>query len=90
MTEFEKDVLKVVLAIPLGRVRTYEWVARRIGRPGAARAVGNVLRKNPYPIIIPCHRVVASGGKPGGYSRGPKEKKRLLKSEKEIRNALLY
>ena len=78
MTEFKQRVLKVVLKIPLGEVRSYKWVAEKAGFPKAARAVGQVLKKNPYTIIIPCHRVVASGGGLGGYSKGKNIKKRLL------------
>lgn len=84
MTQFEKKVYKAVLGIPLGQVRTYRWVAGRIGYPKAARAVGNALNKNPWPVVIPCHRVVASGGGLGGYSRGLEKKKKLLKTEKKI------
>ena len=78
---FEKKVYKIVSAIPRGRVRSYKWVAARAGEPRASRAVGNALNKNPYPIAIPCHRVVKSDGSIGGYSRGAGMKKRLLESE---------
>lgn len=88
MTEFERRVLKAVLKIPLGQTRTYKWVAQKAGYPKAARAAGQALNKNPYPIIIPCHRVVASGGKLGGYSRGVMAKKRLLNLEKKIYNVI--
>ena len=88
MTEFEKKVLRTVLEIPLGEVRSYKWVAGKIGRPKAARAVGQALKKNPYTIIIPCHRVVASDGKIGGYSQGKDKKKNLLNLEKKIYNSL--
>ncbi|MDP1854167.1 MAG: MGMT family protein [Candidatus Omnitrophota bacterium] len=88
MTEFERRVLKAVLKIPLGQTRTYKWVAEKAGFPEASRAVGQALNKNPYPIIIPCHRVVASGGKLGGYSRGVMAKKRLLNLEKKIYNVI--
>ena len=84
MTLFEKKVYKAVLGIPLGQVRTYQWVAKRIGYPKAARAVGNALNKNPWPVVIPCHRVVASGGRLGGFSRGLEKKKKLLMLEKKI------
>lgn len=84
MTPFAKKVYKVVLTIPLGEVRTYKWVARRIGKPRAYRAVGQILKKNPWPLIIPCHRVVASGGKLGGYAGGRKMKKKLLDLERQI------
>ncbi|MCK5579976.1 MAG: MGMT family protein, partial [Candidatus Omnitrophica bacterium] len=54
LTDFEWEVLAATLSIPLGRTRTYKWVAEKIGRPKAMRAVGQALRKNPYPLIIPC------------------------------------
>lgn len=88
LTLFEKKVLKIVLSIPLGQTRTYKWVAQKAGYPAAARAVGQALNKNPYPVTVPCHRVVASGGKLGGYSRGLNAKKRLLKLEKTIYNVI--
>lgn len=88
MTEFEKKVLKEVLKIPLGEVRTYRWIAQKIGAPGAVRAVANALAKNPYPLFIPCHRVIKSDGKPGGYSLGKRLKKELINLEKKIKNML--
>ncbi len=88
LTSFQQEVFKAVLAIPLGKVRTYKWVARKIGRPKAARAVGQALNRNPYTVTIPCHRVVASGGAIGGYSLGVLKKKRLLNLEKKIYNSL--
>lgn len=89
MTPFTKKVYKVVLRIPLGEVRTYKWVAKEIGHPGAYRAVGQALKSNPYPLIIPCHRVVESGGKLGGYAKGRKIKKILLDLERQIKNLML-
>ena len=69
--------------IPKGRVSTYGAIARAIGREGASRAVGGVLRSNPHPIVVPCHRVVHSDGRIGGYggSSGSGRKIRLLASE---------
>jgi len=81
LTHFEKKVYTVVKQIPMGQVRTYAWVAKRIGRPGASRAVGNCLNKNPFPIIVPCHRVVNSDGSIGGYAFGKDLKKKLLEIE---------
>ena len=89
MTSFEKKVYRAVLRIPLGQTRTYKWVARQIGKPKAARAVGQALKKNPWTVIIPSHRVVASGGKLGGYSKGLKTKKRLLDLERQIKKLVL-
>ena len=81
ITEFEKKVYRVVARIPKGEVRSYKWVALRIGRPRACRAVGNALNKNPYPVIIPCHRVIKSDGSLGGFAKGAAAKKRLLRRE---------
>ena len=81
LTLFEKDVYKVVSGIPRGQTRSYAWVAKKIGRPRGARAVGNALNKNPYPIAVPCHRVIKSDGSIGGFFRGVHAKRRLLASE---------
>lgn len=67
-TEFERDVLSACRRIPYGRVRSYGDLARQAGSPGAARAVGSVMARNRHPLIVPCHRVVASGNKAGGFS----------------------
>jgi len=85
--DFDRRVLAVLRSIPYGETRTYGWVARRIGCPGAARAVGGACGRNPCPVIIPCHRVVAAGGGLGGYSGGFPWKRYLLalvKIEKKI------
>ncbi len=81
LKSFEKDVYKVVLDIPRGETRSYAWVARKIKRPRAARAVGNVLNKNPYKGIVPCHRVIKTDGSIGGFFKGAYAKRRLLSSE---------
>lgn len=81
LTKFEKKVLKLLKKVSKGQVITYGALARAVGRPKAARAVGNALNKNPNLIKCPCHRVVKSDGQVGGYARGEKEKIRLLKSE---------
>lgn len=88
MTPFARRVYKVVLSIPLGEVRTYKWVARKAGRPAAYRAVGQILKRNPYPLIIPCHRVVAQKDNLGGYSQGVKNKKMLLELERRLKEVL--
>ena len=85
LTGFAKRVYRVVLGIPLGEVRTYKWVAQKISRPKACRAVGQVLKNNPYPLVIPCHRVIESSGKLGGYAGGQKMKKALLELERQIK-----
>jgi len=77
---FSENIFKVVLKIPKGDVLTYKQVAKKAGRPKASRAVGNILNKN-YDPKIPCHRVVRSDGKIGGYNRGSAKKRKLLKKE---------
>jgi len=89
-SDFEKKVYKAVYRIPLGQVRSYSWVAKKIGSPKAARAVGTVLKKNPFAPLIPCHRVVKSDGSLGGYSRGLKKKKELLKLESSIIKSIIF
>lgn len=81
-TEFEKKVYRALQRVPAGKVVTYGELAKRAGYPGAARAVGTAMRKNPLPIVIPCHRVVPSQGGLGAYSAGRKWKERLLRHEK--------
>ena len=88
MTPFAIKVYKAVLTIPIGEVRSYKWVAEKCGTPKAVRAVGQALKKNPWPLIIPCHRVIESGGRLGGYSRGLRRKKLLLELEKNIKTWL--
>jgi len=78
LSEFERAVLLKALEIPSGEVRPYSWVAREIGHPGAVRATGSALAKNPVPLLIPCHRVVRSDGHIGNYSLGGARNKRLL------------
>ncbi len=70
LTPFQQQVLLAALQIPRGQVYTYADIARKIGNPKAVRAVGQALGRNPVPIVIPCHRVVAANGKLGGYSGG--------------------
>ena len=80
-TEFQKKVLCAEYGIPRGAVSTYSRIARYIGSPNAARAVGNALASNPFPLIIPCHRAVRSDGSLGGYQGGVEMKKKLLEME---------
>lgn len=82
-TEFQEDVWNALREIPKGEVRTYSEIATRIGRPRAARAVGNAVGSNRITILVPCHRVVASGGM-GGFSAigGVETKKKILDAEK--------
>ena len=84
MKAFTFKVYQAVLSIPFGQVRSYKWVARKAGSAGAYRAVGQILKRNPYPLIIPCHRVVKSDQQAGGYVFGAKQKIFLLRLEKEF------
>ncbi|MGH2372301.1 MAG: type II toxin-antitoxin system prevent-host-death family antitoxin [bacterium] len=80
---FEEEVLARLRRIPAGAVRTYQAIARAVGQPGAARAVGAACARNPLPLLIPCHRVVRTDGGLGGYSLrgGVALKRRLLEAE---------
>ncbi len=82
-TEFQKKVWTAISKIPKGKVITYKELAKKIGRPLAVRAVGNAVGANPYPITIPCHRVIKTDGSLGGYSGkgGVKTKLKLLRKE---------
>lgn len=87
MTEFQSRVLDLASKIPKGKVTTYNELARALGRPRAYRAVANVLAGNPDPMRTPCHRVVRSDGRIGGYKLGTAQKVKLLKTEGvEVRN----
>ena len=79
-TAFQRDVWDALVDIPFGQVRTYAQVASAVQRPRASRAVGNANHANPWPVIVPCHRVVASSGL-GGYGGGEKVKRYLLELE---------
>lgn len=78
---FQRRVWRAILRIPYGRVRSYKWVALRVGGIRYARAVGHALGANPVPLIIPCHRVVAHDASLGGFTGGLKTKRRLLQLE---------
>jgi O-6-methylguanine DNA methyltransferase len=80
---FKEKIYNIVKKIPKGKTMTYKQVASLAGKPGAYRAVGNILNKN-YDKSIPCHRVIRSDGKIGGYNRGAKKKIDLLKSENVV------
>lgn len=80
-TSFQKKVWKATEKIPYGRTQTYEGLAKSLGNPRAARAVGAALAKNPLMLVIPCHRVLRKDGSLGGFRRGEELKLRLLKHE---------
>jgi len=80
-TLFQRKVWETTRRIPYGETRSYRWVAGQTGNPRAARAVGQALGRNPLPIIIPCHRVIASDGRLGGFTGGLEMKRRLLRLE---------
>lgn len=77
----DRDVYDLLLKIPAGKVSTYGDLAKALGNPLASRQVGRILGRNPNPIKVPCHRVVMSGGKVGGYFYGSDRKKELLEKE---------
>ena len=85
ITPFEQDVYMAALSIPFGQTRSYKWIAKKIGKPNASRAVGQALKKNPLPLLIPCHRVVSSNpGSLGGFSLGLNLKRKLLEIERGL------
>ena len=81
VTDFQNQVYSQLLAVEYGRVVTYGDLARQVGRPQMARAVGQAVGANPVPIVVPCHRVVAADGKLGGFSGGLPTKVALLRIE---------
>ncbi|MBN1862984.1 MAG: methylated-DNA--[protein]-cysteine S-methyltransferase [Dehalococcoidales bacterium] len=81
---FQVRVWQAARLIPYGETRSYRWLAGQAGNPKAARAVGTALARNPLPIIVPCHRVVASNGGLGGFSGGLETKRRLLSLEVQV------
>ncbi len=85
-TEFQRRVWEATRHIPYGETRSYAWVARQIEKPAASRATGQALGRNPLPLIIPCHRVLASDGSLGGFTGGLDMKRYLLKLETSANN----
>jgi methylated-DNA-[protein]-cysteine S-methyltransferase len=83
-SNFALKVVKVCIEVPIGKTVTYSQLAKRAGFPKAARAVGNVLAKNPLPLLVPCHRVIRADGEIGNFSApgGSKTKKKMLEHEK--------
>ena len=84
LTAFQKKVLELTKKIPQGKVATYGLLAKLLGDVSLSRAVGNALHINPFPIVIPCHRVVKSNGHVGGFAKGVDAKVKLLKEEKVV------
>jgi AraC family transcriptional regulator, regulatory protein of adaptative response / methylated-DNA-[protein]-cysteine methyltransferase len=80
-TDFQRQVWRALLEIPRGETTTYGAIARQVKKPGASRAVGAAVGANPVGVLVPCHRVLAGGGKLGGYAWGVDKKKALLQSE---------
>src|ERR687897_3944062 len=74
-------VYDILLKIPAGKVTTYGDIAKAIGQPNSSRLVGQILHNNPTPVVVPCHRVVRSNGKLGGYAYGSRKKRKLLEEE---------
>jgi len=81
VTSFQHAVLDELAHVPFGRLETYAALARRVGKPRAARAVGMVMNRNPIPIVLPCHRIVGSDGSLTGYGGGLERKEALLRLE---------
>ena len=81
LSEFERATLLKATEIPRGEIRPYAWIAREIGRPGAVRAVGSALGRNPIPLLIPCHRIIRSDGLIGDYVFGNATKREILSAE---------
>ena len=92
LTAFQHKVFRAAMQIPYGTVETYGSLARRIGVPNGSRAVGNALAKNPFPLLVPCHRIVRGDGKMGGFSAGDgiRLKEKLLNMEMEKKNRSGY
>jgi methylated-DNA-[protein]-cysteine S-methyltransferase len=79
--KLDEKVYKKLLEVPKGKITTYKEIAKAVGLDNGQRVIGRIMNKNPYPIIIPCHRVIKSDGKIGGYAWGQKVKTRMLSNE---------
>jgi O-6-methylguanine DNA methyltransferase len=84
-TAFQRRVWRTLQRVPYGKLRSYQWVAARVGGRRYARAVGNAVGANPLPIIVPCHRIVAQDASLGGFSGGLATKRKLLQLEGTLR-----
>lgn len=87
LSPFQQSVYRAACEIPRGQTRSYQWIARRIKRPSAVRAVGNALHVNPFAPLVPCHRVVRADGTLGGFAKGAAAKRRLLQEESALKTA---
>lgn len=81
MNDLDRRVYKKLLKVPKGKVTTYGELAKAVGLKNGQRAIGKIMNKNPFPVIIPCHRVVKSDGKVGGYFYGQNVKTKMLSEE---------
>lgn len=79
--KLEHEVYKKLLKVPKGKVTTYGELAKAVGLKNGQRAIGRIMNKNPFPVIVPCHRVILSSGKIGGYAWGEKIKTNMLSQE---------
>jgi len=89
LTPLHRQVLRLTAEIPYGRVRTYRDIAADMGKPAAARFVGNALAANPWPLLIPCHRVIRTNGAVGGFGGGTDMKTKLIKHETGAKHPVL-
>ncbi len=80
-TSFQRQVWRTLCQIPYGETRSYQWLATQVGRPRGMRAVGQANKRNPFPLIAPCHRIIHADGRLGGYASGTRIKTRLLELE---------
>ena len=76
-----KKIYKKLLQVPPGKITTYGELSRAVGFENGQRAIGQIMKKNPFPVIVPCHRVVISDGTVGGYAYGSERKKHMLSKE---------
>ncbi len=81
-TPFQQEVWQALRRVPYGETRSYAWIAEQVGRPQAVRAVGNANGRNPFSLVVPCHRIICSDGSIGGYTGGLAIKQRLLEIER--------
>lgn len=84
LSDFQRKVYQLARTIPPGKVRSYGWIAEKLGKPRAARAVGQALASNPVPLVVPCHRIIAADGSLGGFTGGLPWKNKLLEIERRI------